>query len=158
MIKIREKRDGNAFIIASVTDFSDAMGFCEFKIKHYLRGIKPPQTNITIEGTKAHEKEIEYEKEHFKFVPITAEEITDFKKDIEFPREAVYTRFLTQVQFGDKVVTLLLIGKSDKVIRSKGMLIVEDTKFPQNTAKYKELAQPFEYQILQDGCFYLSSY
>lgn len=45
------------------------------RIKHFFKGIKSPQTQITIEWTKAHQKEEEYEKKHFKFVPITQEEL-----------------------------------------------------------------------------------
>jgi len=156
MIQIRELSDGNPFIVSSVTDFSDSMGFCEFKIKHLLRGIKPPQTNITIEGTASHEKEAQYEKEHFKFVPVTSEEVADLTRDIEFARESVFTRFLTKIPFGEKSVTLLLIGQSDKVLRSKKLLVVEDTKFPQNVAKYAELSKPFDDQILQT-LLYLNS-
>jgi hypothetical protein len=156
MIRIQEMPNGNPMIISSVTDFSDSMGFCELRIKHFLKGIKPPQTNITIEGTKSHEKEAEYEKEHFKFVPVSQEELANFKKDIEFAREAVYTRFLTKMNFGNKAVVMLIIGQSDKVARSKGMLIVEDTKFPQNTEKYKELSEPYDDQKLQT-LMYLNS-
>jgi hypothetical protein len=65
MIQIREMRSGNPMIISSVSDFCDSMGYCEFRIKHFLKGMKAPQTKMTIEGTKSHEKEIEYEKEHF---------------------------------------------------------------------------------------------
>jgi hypothetical protein len=46
------------------------MGYCEIRIKHYLRGIKPPETQITIDGVKSHEKEEIYEKEHFTFEPV----------------------------------------------------------------------------------------
>ncbi len=158
MIRIKELPDGNPFILSAVTEFSDSMGYCEFKIKHLLRGIKPPQTRITIEGTKSHEKEVEYEKEHFKFVPVTSEEVADFTKDIEFAREAIFTRFLTKIPFGDKTVTMLLIGQSDKVARSKGMLIVEDTKFPQDTSKYTELSKPYDDQILQTLLYLNSSF
>ncbi len=156
MIQIKESTDGNPFIMSSVTEFSDSMGFCEFKIKHLLRGIKPPQTNITIEGTKSHEKEVEYEKEHFKFVPVTSEEVADYTKDIEFARESVFTRFQTKIPFGDKTVTMLLLGQSDKVARAKGILVVEDTKFPQDTSKYAELSNPYPDQILQT-LLYLNS-
>lgn len=92
-----------------------------------------------------------------KFVELFKEEIADFQKDIEFAREAVYTRFLSKLPFGDKNVTMLIIGQSDKVVRSKGMLIVEDTKFPENTAKYNELSTPFDDQILQT-LLYLNSH
>ena len=51
MIKIKEIANGIPLIIASVSDFCDSMGYCEFKIKHFLKGIRPPQTEITIAGT-----------------------------------------------------------------------------------------------------------
>jgi hypothetical protein len=65
MIRIKERSEDNPLLISSVSDFCDSRGYCEFKIKHFLKGIKPPQTEITIAGTKAHEKEEEYEKRPF---------------------------------------------------------------------------------------------
>jgi hypothetical protein len=56
MIEIREMPNGSSLIVSTVSDFCDSMGYCEFKIKHFLRGVKPPQTRITIAGTKAHER------------------------------------------------------------------------------------------------------
>jgi hypothetical protein len=44
-------------IVTSVSEFCDSMGYCEMRIKHFLKGIKTPQTEITIEGIKAHEEE-----------------------------------------------------------------------------------------------------
>lgn len=148
--------DGNLMIISSVSDFCDSMGFCEFRIKHFLKGIKPPQTTVTIDGTKSHEKEAEYEKEHFTFVPITQEELADIDKDVEFAREAIYTRFLTRVGRGKKRPLVLIVGQADKIARSKGMLIVEETKYPGNTEKYLEKFEPFEDQRMQ-ALLYLNS-
>jgi len=125
------------------------MGYCEFKIKHFLKGVKPPQTKITIEGTALHEKEVEYEKEHFRFVHLTLKELENINKDIEFAREGMYTRFLTILKYGKKRLLVLIIGQADKVARSKGMLIVEESKYPDNTEKYLEKFEPFEDQQLQ---------
>jgi hypothetical protein len=158
MIKIKELSDGSPLIISSVTDFCDSMGYCEFKIKHFLKGIRPPQTKITIDGTKAHEEEEEYEKEHFKFVPISEEELADFKKDVEFAREAIYTRFFTQIEFGEEKVPILIYGQADKVLRSKGSLIVEDSKFPQNITKYLDKVEPYDDQKLQTLLYLNSSF
>jgi len=102
MIQTKELPNGNYMIASSVSDFCDSMGYCEMRIKQFLKGIKPPQTQITIEGTKAHEAEEEYEKEHFEFVPITQEELDDITTDIEFARENIYTRFLTELEYGNK--------------------------------------------------------
>ena len=62
MIEIIQTPEGYPLIISSVSDFCSSMGYCELRIKHYLQGIKPPQTQITIDGTKSHEKEEVYEK------------------------------------------------------------------------------------------------
>jgi len=83
MIEVKKVSSGAIQVKSSVSDFCAAMGYCELRIKHFLRGIRPPQTQIMIEGIVSHEKEEAYEKEHFKFEPITAEELKDLKKDIE---------------------------------------------------------------------------
>jgi hypothetical protein len=158
MIKITEMPDGNPSIISSVTDFCDSMGFCECKIKHFLKGIRPPQTQITIDGTKAHEKEQEYEKEHFEFAPVGQEELADLEKDVEFAREAIYTRFFAEIEFGNEKVPILLYGQADKVLRSKGTLIVEDSKFPYNIAKYSDQFEPYDDQKLQTLLYLNSSF
>ena len=95
MIQIIEQPDGRFVLISSVTDFCGSMGYCEFRIKHLLKGIKPAQTELTIAGTKAHEKEEEYEKEHVKFEPLTREKMEDRKKDIElfFVTTCLFTDF-----------------------------------------------------------------
>jgi len=144
-------------IISTVSDFCDSMGFCEYKIKHFLKGIKPPQTEITIEGTKSHEKEVEYEKEHFEFVPITQKELEDINRDIEFAREGIFTRHLDILNCGDQKLLLLIVGQADKIMRSKGMLIVEESKYPQNKKKYLEKFEPYEDQKLQT-LLYLNSH
>lgn len=108
MIKIKERPEGNPLIVSSVSDFCDSMGYCEFKIKHFLKGVRPPQTEITMAGTKAHKDEEEYEKEHFEFVPITEEELTDLEKDVEFVLEWTLVLMLVQVKELEKVKDILL--------------------------------------------------
>lgn len=157
MIRLRELPNGNFLIITTVSEFCSCMGYCEIRIKHFLKGIKPPQTQITIEGTKAHEAEELYEKEHFEFVPITQEELDDITTDIEFAREDIYTRFLTELDYGNKNVALLIFGRADKILRSEGTLIVEDTKFPYNIQRYVEkVTEPYDDQKLQT-LLYLNS-
>jgi hypothetical protein len=157
MIQIREMPDGNFMIFSSVSDFCDSMGFCEFKIKHFLKGIKPPQTKITIEGTISHEKEAEYEREHFEFIPLTQKELEDINKDIEFAREGIFTRLLTKMKYDNGNLLLLIVGQADKIARSKGMLIVEETKYPENKEKYLDEFEPFEDQKMQ-VLLYLNSF
>ena len=156
MLLVKETAKGNLQIITSVTDFCDSMGYCEFKIKYFLKGIKPPHTKVTIEGTEAHEKEVAYEREHFPLVPISTEQLADIKRDMEFAREGIFTRFLTKMKIGDKELFILIVGQADKIARSKGTLIVKDTKFPENFQKYLDKPEPFDDQKLQT-LLYLNS-
>lgn len=156
MIQITKMSDGNTVILSSVADFCDSMGFCEFRIKHFLKGIRPPQTKVTIEGTESHEKEAEYEREHFEFVPLTQKELEDIDKDIQLVREGIFTRFPTKMKYGKKNLSILIIGRADKIARSRGMLIVEETKYPENTEKYLERFEPYEDQTMQ-ALLYLNS-
>lgn len=156
MIEIRKMPDGNPMIISSVSDFCSSMGYCELRIKHFLKGIKPPDTKITIEGTESHEKEVEFEKEHFEFVPISQEELEDIKNDVEFARESIFTRYPTVAEFGNEKVPILILGQADKIVRSKGTLIVEDSKYPNDREKYLERIEPYEDQIMQ-ALLYLNS-
>jgi len=156
MIEIKEMPNNDIMILSPVSDFTDSMGYCEFRIKHFLKGMKAPQTKVTIEGTESHDKEVEYEREHFTFVPISQDELEDIDKDIELARERVYTRFLTKMKYGNKNLSILIFGQADKILRSKGTLVVEESKFPDNTQKYLGKFEPYEDQTLQT-LLYLNS-
>ena len=158
MIEIKQAPDGTSLIKSSVSDFCASMGFCELRIKHSLRGIKPPQTQTTIDGAKSHEKEEVYEREHFTFEPVTEEGLKDLTKDIEYVREGLFTRFQRELSFGNQKLSLLLYGRADKVMRSKGTLIVEDSKFPANKEKYQDKFEPFDDQKLQTLLYLNSNY
>ncbi len=156
MIKIKQAHDGSPLITASVSEFCATMGYCEINVKFFLEGIKPPERQVVIDGTKSHEKEEVFEKEHFKFEPVTEEGLKDLTKDIEFVREGLYTRFQRDLSFEDHKLSLLLFGRADKVMRSKGTLIVEDSKFPANIQKYQDSFEPYDTQKLQT-LLYLNS-
>ena len=149
MVKIIEQPDGRFVLVSSVTDFCGSMGYCEFRIKHLLKGIKPPPTELSIAGTKAHEKEEEYEKEHVTFEPLTQEKLIDSKKDLEFARESVFTRYETTLGLGDSDLRVLLFGKADKIMRNGEMLIVEDSKYSMNASRYLNRNSPYESQKMQ---------
>ena len=134
-------------IVAKVTEFSESIGYCEHRIEHFLAGIKPPPKPEMIKGGEKHEEEEKYEEEHFEAIPITVEELSDIEKDIEFFRDKIYTRFLFEFE-KDKIL-LILIGRADKVYRSKGTLFIEDTKFTKNPEKYTDIFEPYEDQKLQ---------
>jgi hypothetical protein len=158
MIEIRQTPEGNALILSSVSEFCGAMGYCEVRVKHFLKGIKPPQTKITLDGIKSHEAEEAYEREHFKFEPVTKEALEDFTKDIEFAREGLYTRLQRTLVFGEETLQVLVYGRADKVMRSRGTLIVEDSKYPTSRDKYQDKFEPFDDQKLQTLLYLNSSF
>jgi len=144
--------------MSSVSDFCGSMGYCELRIKHYLKGIKPPQTQLTIDGIKSHEKEEIYEKEHFTFEPVTEEGLKDLTKDIEFYREGLFTRFQRELSLGNEKPSILIYGRADKIMRNKGTLIVEDSKYPSSRGKYLVKYEPFDDQKLQTLLYLNSSF
>ena len=151
-----DQREELTLIKANVTDFSDSLGYCEHKIPFHMEGIKAPPSPETIRGTNAHKQEEEFEKEHFKFVPITHTELADMNRDIELARENIFTRLLVPTKIGQLRVLVLLFGRADKIFRHRQTLVVQDDKFATNLKKYEERFEPYPDQMLQ-ALAYLNS-
>ena len=97
---IRITREGNVTLISSaVTDFTDSMGYCEYKVPLSIKGVKAKPSQSLMMGSAAHDAEEKYEEEHVDFEPVTIQEIKDEKKDIEFAREDVYTTLTIPFSF-----------------------------------------------------------
>jgi hypothetical protein len=158
MIEVKVS-NGNLSIVSTVSDFCDSMGYCEFKIPLALKGIKPPPTEATIEGAKAHQKQELFEKEHFEMVPVTSEDLADLNKDVEFAYESINTRLIVPLNFPNYSKTnMLIFGRADKVYRSGGTLIVEESKFPYNPSKYLQTFEPYPDHKLQTLLYLNSSF
>lgn len=156
MIEVKAA-EGKLNIVSTVSDFCGAMGYCEHKIPLALQGIKPSPSEATIQGSKAHERQERYEKEHFELVPITGEELADIKKDIEFAYESINTRLVVPLNLSSYPQSMMLIfGRADKVYRSQGSLIVEESKFPLDPEKYLKTYEPYPDHKLQT-LLYLNS-
>ncbi|HUT06387.1 MAG TPA: PD-(D/E)XK nuclease family protein [Nitrosopumilaceae archaeon] len=148
MIKINREKD-ITFLNAAVTDFSDALGYCEYKIPLSIQGVKPKPSPSLILGTKAHSAEQKYEQEHFEFEPVSVEAIEDEQEDIEFARENVYSTLSMPFEFPTENVLLSLSGRIDKIMRVDGTLLVQDDKFVGRPATYDQKTQPYPSQLLQ---------
>ena len=98
MIEVKVS-DGKLSIVSTVSDFCGSMGYCEFRIPLALKGIKPPPTEATVEGAKAHQRQEQFEKEHFEMIPVTDDELADLKKDVEFAFESINTRLTVPLSF-----------------------------------------------------------
>ena len=90
MIKIN-KRNDITFVNAAVTDFSDSMGYCEYKIPLSIQGAKTKPSQALIQWTKAHHEIVQYASEHVELAPVTIPEFKDEKTHIEFARANNYS-------------------------------------------------------------------
>ena len=158
MIEVKVSQ-GRMSIVSTVSDFCDSMGYCEFKIPLALKGIKPPPTEATIQGEKAHKRQEQFEKEHFEMFPVTSEELEDLNKDVEFAYESINTRLSVPLSFANYPKSNMLIyGRADKVYRNGGKLIVEESKFPFNPSKYLQTFEPYPDHKLQTLLYLNSSF
>ncbi len=166
MIRIID-HDDTLSIACSVSEFIFCMGYCEYKIPFYIRGIKPPK-NIEAETRKAegkagHEKEekIEIEKIEKGDIELLTKEqmflrLPDVNADIAFSREDIITKFFYKTKIDARDIDLILTGRADKVSRENGYLTVYEDKFPKNPLDYAKKSAPFSSQILQ-ALIYLNS-
>lgn len=148
MIKINREKD-ITFLNAAVTDFADALGYCEYKIPLSIKGVKPKPSQSLILGTKAHHAEEKYEQEHIELEPVLIEEIEDEQKNIEFARENVYSTLSMPFEFPSENVLVSLSGRIDKIMRVDGTLLVQDDKFVGRPQIYDQKTQPYPSQLLQ---------
>ncbi len=159
MIKIKEQKDKNITIItAAVTDFTDAMGYCEYKIPLSSAGILPKPTQSLILGTKAHATEEKYEKEHVRLEPVTEKQIRDSHTDIEFARENVHSVLTMPFEFPTTNVLVSLSGRIDKIARVDQTLTIQDDKFVGNPRAYDKKVMPYPNQLLQVLTYLNSNY
>ena len=148
MIKINKESE-LTFLNASVTDFADSLGYCEYKIPLSIKGVKPKPSQSLIQGTRAHKAEEEYESEHVELEPVSAEQIKDKQEDIEFARENIYSTLIMPFEFTTENVLLTLSGRIDKILRIDETLVVQDDKFAGKPQVYDGKTQPYPSQLLQ---------
>ena len=127
MIKINRGTDVT-LLSASVTDFADCLGYCEYKIPLSIEGIKPKPSQSLILGTKAHQEEEKYEQEHVELEPVSVEQIEDKEEDVEFARENIYSTLNIPFEFPSENVLVTLSGRIDKILRVVGTDTPDDLR------------------------------
>ena len=155
MIQVRD-RQRPCVISGTVTEFSDSMGYCEHKIPFFMEGVKAPSSPALIQGLARHEEAEKTEKEKAGFVPVSAADLADMERDVEFAREDILTRLELPIEADDRQVRVVLYGRADKVYRVDGTLVVQEDKFPSGFRAYQGRAGPFLGQKLQ-ALAYLNS-
>ena len=157
MIKINKEND-ITLLNASVTDFADCLGYCEYKIPLSIKGIKPKPSQSLILGTKAHHAEEKYEQEHVELEPVSVEQIEDKQEDVEFARENIYSTLNIPFEFPSENVLVTLSGRIDKILRVDETLVVQDDKFTGRPQIYDNKSQPYPSQLLQVLAYLNSNY
>ncbi len=157
MIKINRENDVT-LLTASVTDFADCLGYCEYKIPLSIQGVKPKPSQSLILGTKAHHAEEKYEQEHVELEPVLVEQIKDKEENIEFARENIYSTLTIPFEFPSENVLVSLSGRIDKILRVDETLVVQDDKFAGRPEIYDNKTQPYPSQLLQVLAYLNSSY
>jgi len=157
LIKIHTENNVT-LLTASVTDFADSLGYCEYKIPLSIQGIKPKPSQSLILGTKAHRAEEKYEQEHIELEPVSMEQIEDKEEDVEFARENIYSILNIPFEFPKENVLLTLSGRIDKILRIDETLVVQDDKFAGRPQVYDSKTQPYPSQLLQVLTYLNSSY
>jgi hypothetical protein len=148
MIKIEQDGDFTR-LSAAVTDFSESLGYCQYKIPLSIRGEVGEPSEALIKGSAAHHEEEVYEQEHVVLEPVTIEKIQDPKQNIEFSREYVYTSLHVPFEFQSQSVMVSLYGRIDKMLRVGSTLIVQDDKFTSKPKSYDSMTSPYPGQMLQ---------
>ena len=157
LIKISRESDITQ-LYASVTDFADSLGYCEYKIPLSIQGIRPKPSQSLIMGTRAHRAEEKYEQEHVELEPVSAEQIEDKREDIEFARENIYSTLIVPFELSSEKVLVSLSGRIDKILRVDQTLLVQDDKFTARPQSYDSKVQPYPGQLLQVLAYLNSSY
>ncbi len=140
-----------------MTDFTDVMGYCEFKIPFLIEGVKAKTAQMTL-GSEHHEDLERIERETVTPVPLTREKLQDKESDISFMREDVNTVFVHDFDFEGVKSRLTLFGRADKVSRENAVLIVSDDKHTANPGRHDALAGPYNDQLLQVLAYLHSRY
>ncbi|MGI0007232.1 MAG: hypothetical protein ACREAR_04465 [Nitrosotalea sp.] len=142
-----------------MTDFTGAMGYCEFQIPFFIEGVRAETAQMAL-GTEHHEEAERIEKETTVQVPLTKTRLEDKKTDLNFMREDIQTLFVRDFDFREGQARLVLFGRADKITRQDQTLIVSDDKHASNPRRYDSMSQPYVSQLLQvltylDSKYYL---
>lgn len=140
-----------------MTDFTDSMGYCEYKIPFLKEGISI-KTEEMIIGSEHHEELERIERETTITVPLTKKKLEDKKSDLNFIREDIHTAFTHEFDFSNGKAKLTLFGRADKVFREKEILIVSDDKHTANPSRHDTMREPYNDQLLQVLTYLHSKY
>jgi hypothetical protein len=134
--------DGISTVKARVTDFTDGIGYCEYKIPFFAKNIYVKTLDMQ-KGEEHHEEAERTEKETSVAVPLTVAALHDAQCDLDFFREDIDTIYARDFQSIKGNARLVLFGRADKIIRRESTLIIHDDKRTNNPSRHDGRGSPF---------------
>lgn len=156
-ITIDKDDTGTIRVKAFVTDFTDSMGYCEYKIPFFKEGISIKTAEMIV-GTEHHEEAERMERDTAVTVPLTKTKLENKKDDLNFMREDIRTTFMHEFDFPSGKAKLVLFGRADKVFRQNETLIISDDKHTAKPERYHTKTGPYDGQLLQVLTYLHSKY
>jgi hypothetical protein len=157
MITIENDESGINHVKAFVTDFTDSMGYCEYKIPFFIQDTYV-KTEPMIIGAEYHEEVERIERETAITVPLTEKKLKDKKSDLSFLREDIQTQFVQEFDLPKGKAKLTLFGRADKIIRENETLLISDDKRTSRPERHSTRMQPYDDQLLQVLTYLHSKY
>ena len=158
MITVSIDETGINQVKCFVTDFTDAMGYCEYKIPFFIQGVKAKKSEAMMIGTQHHEESEKLDRETAITVPLTKTKLENKKEDLNFVREDIQTKFVYDFELPKGDAKLTLFGRADKVFRKKEMLIISDDKNTSRPERHDVMTEPYNDQLLQVLAYLHSEY
>jgi hypothetical protein len=158
MITIEKDATGISHVKALVTDFTEAMGYCEFKIPFFINGIKEIETEQMIFGTQFYGEAQKINAETSIMLPLSKTKLRDKKADLSLMREDIQTQFTQEVRSSKGKSKLTLFGRADKIFRKNGTLIISDDRITSNPSHHESRIEPYNDHLLQILTYLHSKY
>ena len=148
MITIEKDETGISHVKAFVTDFTEAMGYCEFKIPFFINGVNEIKTEQMIIERQFYQAE-KIDPETSIMLPLSKTKLRDKKADLSLLRMNIHTQFTQEVRSSKGKSKLTLFGRADKIFRKNGTLIISDDRTTSNPNHHDSRMEPFNDQLLQ---------
>ena len=148
MIKVSKDESGINHVKCYVTEFTDSMGYCEYKIPFFAKG-DYVKTEAMIIGGQFHKEAEDFDRETAITEPLTKMELETKTEDIEFVREDISTIFIHDFNFPKGKTRLTLSGRADNVYRSEETLVISDDKHTNRPEKHDNRTKPYNDNLLQ---------
>lgn len=143
-----ENEDGITHVKARVTDFTNSMGYCEYKIPFYAKNVYVATEQMN-KGEEYHEEAETLERIFAIPIPLKAKDLKNKKKDLNFFRENIHSTYTLELNLLQGKAMLTLFGRADKIVRKNSTLTITDDKRTSSPFMHIKRTEPFPDQLLQ---------